>query len=126
MKTRTLRLPLKKKWYDMIKRGEKKEEYRKVTPYWCKRLVFFTKAEFPTPTWQHVSKWINERCFIPLNMYHRYYVEVEFTLGYPKKDDTSRRMKFAIENISVGQGKPKWGAEPGELYFVIELGGRIS
>ena len=34
-----LTLPIKKKWFDMIARGIKKEEYRAVTPYYLTRLV---------------------------------------------------------------------------------------
>lgn len=33
-----IHLVLKGKWYDMIKSGEKKEEYREITDYWRKRL----------------------------------------------------------------------------------------
>lgn len=33
-----LHLTLKKKWFDMIASGEKKEEYREIKPYWNKRL----------------------------------------------------------------------------------------
>lgn len=32
-------LPIKKQWFDMILRGEKKEEYREIKPYWVARLV---------------------------------------------------------------------------------------
>ena len=35
---RTLHLNLKKKWFDMIASGEKREEYREVKPYWDDRL----------------------------------------------------------------------------------------
>lgn len=31
-------LPIKKKWFDMILSGEKKEEYREMKPYWEKRF----------------------------------------------------------------------------------------
>ena len=34
-----LTLPIKKKWYDMILSGEKKEEYREQKPYYTKRFV---------------------------------------------------------------------------------------
>lgn len=34
-----LHLTLKKKWFDMIASGDKKEEYREVKPYWVKRLT---------------------------------------------------------------------------------------
>jgi len=33
-----LHLTLKKQWFDMIKSGEKREEYREIKPYWDKRL----------------------------------------------------------------------------------------
>ena len=33
-----LTLPIKKKWFDMIKSGEKKEEYREIKPYYQIRL----------------------------------------------------------------------------------------
>ena len=31
-----LQLTLKKKWFDLILSGEKKEEYREIKPYWEK------------------------------------------------------------------------------------------
>ena len=36
---KTLKLTLKKKWFDMILSGEKGEEYREIKPYWVSRLV---------------------------------------------------------------------------------------
>lgn len=36
----TLKLTLKKKWFDMIASGEKKEEYREIKPYWIKRFIW--------------------------------------------------------------------------------------
>ena len=36
---RILHLTLKKKWFDMIASGEKREEYRELKPYWHKRLM---------------------------------------------------------------------------------------
>lgn len=35
---KVLYLILKKRWFDMIATGEKKEEYREMKPYWEKRL----------------------------------------------------------------------------------------
>ena len=35
-------LPIKKKWFDMIASGEKKEEYREMKPYYDKRLGYLT------------------------------------------------------------------------------------
>lgn len=33
-----LYLTLKRKWFDLIKSGQKTEEYREIKPYWEKRL----------------------------------------------------------------------------------------
>ena len=33
-----LTLPIKKKWFDMILSGEKKEEYREIIPYYTTRF----------------------------------------------------------------------------------------
>lgn len=33
-----LDLPIKKKWFDMIKSGEKLEEYREIKPHWNSRI----------------------------------------------------------------------------------------
>ncbi len=35
---RILHLTLKKKWFDMIASGEKREEYREIKPHWNARL----------------------------------------------------------------------------------------
>jgi hypothetical protein len=37
---KTLHLTLKKKWFDMIASGEKKEEYREIKDYWVNRLFY--------------------------------------------------------------------------------------
>lgn len=36
--TMILNLTLKKKWFDMIRLGNKREEYREIKPYWNQRL----------------------------------------------------------------------------------------
>jgi hypothetical protein len=36
---KVLHLTLKKKWFDMVASGEKKEEYRQDKPYWKARFV---------------------------------------------------------------------------------------
>lgn len=36
---RVLHLTLKRKWFDMIASGVKREEYREAKPYWTKRLT---------------------------------------------------------------------------------------
>ena len=41
-----LTLPIKKKWFDMIKSGEKKEEYREIKPYYTSRFNNATADDF--------------------------------------------------------------------------------
>lgn len=90
-------LVLKGEWYDMIEKFIKTEEYRDITNYWAKRFISNgTYNQYKTVTFQH---------------------------GYSK---TARRMTFEFKGISVKEGKSDWGAKPGLIYFVIELGLKIS
>ncbi len=57
-------LPVKRKWFTQIKDGTKTEEYRLVNDYWSKRLV------------------------------NKTFGKVVITLGYPKRDDISRRIEL--------------------------------
>ncbi len=57
-------LPLKRKWFEQIKSGEKTEEYRLDNEYWQKRII------------------------------GKSFDKVIVTLGYPKRDDLSRRLEF--------------------------------
>lgn len=40
-----LTLPIKKKWFDMILSGEKKEEYREIKPYYMSRFCGMCRAD---------------------------------------------------------------------------------
>ena len=73
---KTLTLPLKKQWFDMIKSGEKKEEYRAFNEYWQKRL--YESNDITSNKW-HLT---------------RSFDKLVFNLGYPKVDDTERRLEF--------------------------------
>ena len=97
----TLTLSLKRKWFDMIKSGVKKEEYREINRYWISRLVAAM-----VPFTGTVLSFTNFDTLV-------------FTLGYPKADDTERRLLFKNPRIRIGEGKPEWGAEPGKQYFII-------
>ena len=39
MSTRVLHLTLHRRWFDAIASGEKREEYRALTPFWTRRLA---------------------------------------------------------------------------------------
>ena len=114
----TLTLPLKKKWFDLIKAGVKKEEYREIKPFWEKRLLDYKeiKADAKALAFKRYV------LCIPYDVckdYPRGYDSLVFTLGYPKADDTERRLVFKNPKIRIGTGKPEWGANPNKEYFVI-------
>ena len=48
------------------------------------------------------------------------FTHIRFRRGY-----TKTTMLFEIKSISIGNGNPKWGAEPNKQYFIIKLGKRI-
>lgn len=111
-----LKLVLKRKWWDMIASGEKKEEYREITPYWQTRIDNVT-----TRIYSVVGQNPHfEPCVI--TQMENLYSPVTFYLGYAKDRPS---MTFQVTKIEVGEGRPEWGAEPGKNYYVIKLGERI-
>ena len=94
-----LRLVLKKKWFEMILLGTKREEYREVKPYWNR--VF--------------SNYIR----IKGKNYHPTDVNIEFSHGYSK---LRRKVVMTCENLTIGEGIESWGAVPGKYYFKLHLG----
>ena len=108
-----LHQPLKAKWYRMIESGEKPEEYREATPYWCKRFCGFNRLLY---SFRNGYKDINKAG----------YTHVQFSLGYPKNDDESRRMTFELKAIEYREGREEWGAEKGKKYLVEVLGRRTT
>lgn len=91
-----LTLPIKKKWFDMIKSGEKKEEYREIKSYWTKRLGFISD---------------DEKMVYQVNKY------ILLRNGYSKNSPT---LKSYVQ-INKGYGKPEWGAEPNKGYYVLKI-----
>ena len=101
-----LHLTLKKKWFDMIESGEKKEEYREWKPYWAIRLC----GGLASACAAHADK-RNKKHFIQFDV-------IRFKNGYSK---TSPTIDVKFNGIYVGQGKYKWGAPTNDC-FVIKLG----
>lgn len=102
-----LHLTLKKKWFDMIASGEKKEEYREWKPYWAVRLC----GSIGIACRAHADK-KNPAHFQNFDI-------VRFKNGYNKNAPV---VDVQCNGIYVGEGKEKWGAEKGREYFVIKLG----
>lgn len=119
---RTLSLVLKRKWFDMIASGEKTEEYREIKPYWESRLgdCFRWCSQTLDNNGLHLNLKRCNTCSERKNL--NQYDAVTFYLGY-SKDRPS--MTFAIKEIAISPGRTEWGAEKGEMYFVIKLGKRL-
>lgn len=113
----TLELVLKKKWFDMIASGEKKEEYRELTSYWAARLV----DELDSNP-QVDEGFMRHGHYYGMGTPQPFEI-VRFRHGYSKN---APEMSFKISDITVWAGKFEWGAEPGKKYFVIKLGDRIE
>lgn len=115
---KTLTLPLKKKWFDLIKAGIKKEEYREIKPFWEKRLLDYKAIKADVQALMF-KRYVLRIPYDVCKDYPREYDSLVFTLGYPKAGDTERRLTFKGPKIRIGTGRPEWGAEPGKNYFVI-------
>ena len=90
-----LTLPIKKKWFDMILSGEKKEEYREIKPYYSKRFANILAKNQPKYD----------------------FVYILLRNGYSKNSPTIK----CLVNILTGYGKEEWGAEPNKIYYVLKI-----
>ena len=93
-------LPIKKKWFDMILSGEKKEEYREVKPYYKSR---FAKI-FEMHPYSYIPTGIDTH-------------EIMFRNGYSGDSPSF----IATCSLDIKQGRPEWGAEPGVDYYVLTI-----
>ena len=120
-----LHLVLIGKWYDMIASGEKTEEYRDLTPYWCNRLVQKYGVKFWKGIFENnpIDTLRDKRNLgIPKgfgNYVVRDYDAVCFHRGY-----TNTTMTFEYYRLDLDKGKEEWGA-PKEPVFIIKLGKRL-
>ena len=89
-------LPIKKKWFDMILSGEKKEEYRARNDYYYSR---FKKI---------VDK---------IQQGEEQYILLRN--GYSHNSPT---LKVKVENILLGGGQKEWGYIGPEMCFIIKIG----
>ncbi len=94
-----LHLNLKRKWFDMIASGVKKEEYREIKPHW--QRVFSRNIK------------IKGKYFRPTD------VIICFSHGYAK----NRSQVFVkCAGVSQRKGNVEWGAEENKTYFTLQLG----
>lgn len=92
-------LPIKRKWFEMIASGEKKEEYREIKPYYDKRLGHLAVGM------GHLAVGMGQSVIILLRN------------GY-KQNSPTIKCKCVI---TIGEGKVDWGAEPDINYYVLKI-----
>lgn len=96
-----LTLPIKKKWFDMIKSGIKKEEYREIKPYWTKRFI---------------------KRLYGLSIYTDNTIkEAQGTLVFKNGYQRNAPKIKCFVNLVQDYGNPDWGAEEGKLYYVLKI-----
>lgn len=116
-----LRLTLKKYWFDMIKSGVKKEEYREIKDYWVNRLCV-----------KHPITVISGGDLISRHKGNNYSFKnfsiIEFKNGYAKDAPTIR---IEFKGIKIGKPKIEWCIDAIDFdqdngsyddCFIIELG----
>lgn len=96
-----LTLPIKKKWFDMVRSGEKKEEYREDSAYYRARfekLFDLSDAALANPALQKAAR-------------------IMLRNGYGATDPAV----VITCVLQRGQGRPEWGAEPGKPGFILRI-----
>lgn len=102
-----LTLPIKKKWFDMILSGEKKEEYREIKPYYMSRFRNMMSVH-PLVSDNAVIERLKKG-------QEKFLYRIQFRNGYSKNSPS-----FITKcTLSIGTGKEEWGAENGKEYFVL-------
>ena len=126
---KTLKLTLKKQYFDLIEKGIKTEEYRQIKPYWFSRLLY--KIQYPRGGYFNASPDILKKDFKCKGgeeftgggpIFENFHL-VEFTNDYNK---LSPKITLECQNIIIGEGLEEWGAVKGENYFIIKLGREVG
>ncbi len=99
-------LPIKRKWFNMIASGEKKEEYREIKPYYNTR--------FGNEFFGHK---LSKEEIKALRRYKTLPTEIVFMNGYSKNSPYIT----CWCRLSTGTGNTEWGAEPGEQYYILHI-----
>ncbi|MDP1816721.1 MAG: hypothetical protein Q8K92_19870 [Leadbetterella sp.] len=101
---RILSLVVSHKWFEMYASGEKKEDYREITGYWCKRLL--------KP--HHTDE------YIPNDWKDFEYVQI--FKGY-----SSKKLVYEMKGISTKKPNPTWSPSEfhNKILFAIEIGEQV-
>lgn len=92
-----LQLAVNGEYFDAMERGEKTEEYRLVNDYWRKRLVNMKES----------------------GQIGRKYDRLIITRGYPKKNETSKRIDIPYDGWTIKTIiHPHFGTEPVKVFAI--------
>ena len=87
-------LTTSEKYFNMIKTGVKKEEYREINGYYDSLFdKFFYKNRVLTPSY----------------------------IIFKNSDKNNCKNLRCLCNLSQGYGKKEWGAKPNKFYFILEI-----
>lgn len=115
----TLYLPMKKKWFDMVFSGEKKEEYREFKPYWMTRVKKWIGAR----TFQYVHTRPCEGTEFSIELKDLRPHKICFVNGYQKAAPrfiawcNSYEVRTKVEHPEWGEGE-----YAGKPHFVFHIG----
>lgn len=124
---RTLHLPIKRKWFNMILEKTKREEYREIKQHWISRLIDF-ENEIEADVWRELlhdlknpfehHNSVNDLMNY-FNCSFKKFDYVCFTNGYGKD---SEQITIKCNGIRIDKAKPEWSNGAVGYFFVIELG----
>lgn len=105
-------LPIKRNWLEKIRTGEKKEEYRAISPYYTSRFKAFI------PYFYHNNE-VAEKVFRKATAegIRIAFRDVVLRAGYSLFSPAI----MVSGRITVGTGRPEWGALPGEEYYILHI-----
>ena len=118
-----LALPIRKKRFDMILSGEKKEEYREIKEYYETRFQNLFGAItihplYPPDNFLDRSEFeLLQGEAVPEEIRKDRVQEIIFRNGYSKNSEAIK----ARCRLWIGKGRPKWGAEQNKQYYVLEI-----
>lgn len=112
-------LPIKKKWFDMILSGKKKEEYREINGYYEIRFMNLFGAIIiePTSISESGEYEVLQGNDVPEEIRKKPIQEIMFRNGYGKNAPSL----IAKCTLSVGTGRKEWGAEKDRQYFILTI-----
>lgn len=125
-----LKLTVTKEFFDLIKSGEKSEEYREIKPYWVERLTQISKKENYTSKEASESllndknsfpnNWGSEEYPVrPMYCFPKEYSHIEFKNGYSKDAPT---IITECKGISIGKPTKQGSQLFKDDVFIISLG----